>query len=81
MGQHGQAPFDPGVCFVRLRKVRGDGFVEFDFAIGEPGLSVELVMPAAAFHEFCRANHVTHIAPIEGVAVVGEPLPASDPGA
>lgn len=81
MGQHGQAAFDPGLCFVRLRKVRSDGFVEFDFAIGEPDLSVELVMPAAAFHEFCRANHVTHIAPIEGVAIVGEPPPGSAPGA
>ena len=81
MGQQGQAPFDPGVCFVRLRKVRGDGFVEFDFAIGEPDLSVELVMPVAAFHEFCRANHVTHIAPIEGVAIGGEPPPGSDPRA
>lgn len=77
MGQQGQADFDPRVCFVRLRKVRGDGFVEFDFAIGEPDLSVELIMPSAAFHEFCRANRVTHIAPVEGVTSVGEPPPDS----
>ena len=77
----GSAPFDPSLCFVRLRKVRGDGFVEFDFAIGEPELSVELVLPVAAFHEFCRANHVTQIAPIEGVAMTGEQAPDSAPGA
>jgi phenol/toluene 2-monooxygenase (NADH) P0/A0 len=79
MGQQGQAAFDPGVCFVRMRKVRSDGFVEFDFAIGEPDLSVELILPAAAFHEFCRANQVIHIGPIEGVASAGDPPPASDP--
>jgi len=77
MGQQDQAPFDPRVCFVRLRKVRGDGFVEFDFAIGEPDLSVELILPVAAFHEFCRTNRVTHIPPVEGVALAGEPPPAS----
>ena len=81
MGQQGQAPFDPGVCFVRLRKVRGDGFVEFDFAIGEPELSVELILPAAAFHEFCRTNRVTHIAPIEGVAGAGELPPGTQSSA
>lgn len=81
MGQQCQAPFDPGVCFVRLRKIRGDGFVEFDFAIGEPDLSVELILPSAAFHEFCRANHVTHIAPIEGVASDGELPPGSQTSA
>ena len=73
MDQQGQPAFDPGLCFVRLRKVRGDGFVEFDFAIGEPELSVDLILPAAAFHEFCRVNRVIHIPPIEGV----EPPPAA----
>ena len=62
-------PFDPRVRFVRLRRVRADGFVEFDFAIGEPELSVELVMPVAAFHEFCRANDVVQITPLEGAAL------------
>lgn len=76
MGQHSQAAFDPSLRFVRLRKVRDDGFVEFDFAIGEPDLSVELILPAEAFREFCRANRVIPIAPIEGV----EP-PAAAPGA
>lgn len=77
MGQQGQADFDPSVCFVRLRKVRSDGYVEFDFAIGEPDLSVELILPAAAYHEFCRTNRVTHITPIGGLAAAEEPPPAS----
>lgn len=43
--------------FVRVRE-RHDGFVEFDFAIGEPGLYVELILTDSAFDEFCAANHV-----------------------
>lgn len=45
--------------FVRLTEKRPDGFVEFDFAIGEPELFVELLMPEAAFTEFCADNKVT----------------------
>ncbi|MDD3444314.1 MAG: phenol hydroxylase subunit [Zavarzinia sp.] len=44
--------------FVRVNRVRADGFVEFEFAIGEPGLFVELVLRPDAFEEFCAANHV-----------------------
>jgi phenol/toluene 2-monooxygenase (NADH) P0/A0 len=58
-------PFDPNLRFVRLRAVRSDGFVEFEFAIGEPELCVELIMPAAAYHEFCRVNSVVHLSPID----------------
>ena len=74
-------PFDPSACFVRLRAVRADGFVEFDYAIGEPDLSVELILPVAAFHEFCRNNHVTHLAPIEGAAIIGKPPGSTCPDA
>jgi phenol/toluene 2-monooxygenase (NADH) P0/A0 len=82
MGHHypprsAKRPFDPGVRFVRLRKVRADGFVEFDFAIGEADLSVELVMPVAAFHEFCRANRVIQITPLEGATLPGAAPPDS----
>lgn len=45
--------------YVRVRAVRPDGFVEFDFALGEPGIFVELILPTSAFDEFCSANHVT----------------------
>ena len=43
--------------FVRIRE-RHDGFVEFDFAIGDPELYVELILTDQAFDEFCTANHV-----------------------
>ena len=72
--------FDPSVRFVRLRQVRADGFVEFDFAIGEPDLLVELILPVAAFHEFCRANQVIRITPVEGATIPGESLPDTNSG-
>lgn len=72
-GAPGQG-FDPRARFVRLRRVRSDGFIEFDFAIGEPELSVELIMPAAAYSEFCRTNDVVHLNPLDG-ALVGADSP------
>ena len=72
--------FDPTVRFVRLRRVRADGFVEFDFAIGEPDLLVELILPVVAFHEFCRANQVIRVAPVEGATTPGESLPDTNWG-
>ncbi|ANG62852.1 phenol hydroxylase [Marinobacterium aestuarii] len=42
--------------YVRVRSQPGDRFVEFDFAIGDPTLFVELVMPVTAFERFCRAQ-------------------------
>lgn len=44
--------------FVRMTEKRPDGLVEFDFAIGEPELFVELLMPEAAYTEFCSTNDV-----------------------
>ncbi|MFN3956183.1 MAG: phenol hydroxylase subunit [Tepidimonas ignava] len=48
--------------FVRVTAERGD-FIEFDFAIGWPELCVELVLPRAAFEEFCVRHAVTRLAP------------------
>jgi phenol/toluene 2-monooxygenase (NADH) P0/A0 len=43
--------------FVRVTGRRGP-FVELEFAIGDPELHVDLVLPAEVFAEFCRANAV-----------------------
>ena len=32
------------------------GLIEFEFAVGDPDVAAELVMPKAAFEEFCAAN-------------------------
>ncbi|MCW5284111.1 phenol hydroxylase subunit [Verminephrobacter eiseniae] len=44
--------------YVRLLERRGDGLVSFEFSIGWPELAVELMLPSAAFDEFCAHNHV-----------------------
>jgi len=56
-------PTDPSAQqrYVRLREHRPDGFVIFDFAIGDPSLACELIMPMAAYREFCASNHVAHL--------------------
>lgn len=53
--------FDVANRYVRFRELRADGYVLFDFAIGEPDLSVELVLPLPAYQAFCRSNHVTYL--------------------
>ncbi len=55
--------FDITHKFVRVVETRQDGMVGFEFAIGEPELFVELMMPAAAFKDFCAANQVTLLVP------------------
>lgn len=51
--------------YARLIERRTDGFVEFEFAIGEPALFVEMVLPEQAYAEFCRDNKVEHLPPRE----------------
>ena len=60
--------FDPSRRFVRVRRVRDDGFVEFEFAIGDPDMFVEMILPQQALAGFCTANDV----------VLLEELPATD---
>ena len=49
--------------FVRPSGERPDGFVEFEFAIGEPEIFVEMILPHEAFTEFCLANRVELLPP------------------
>lgn len=56
-------PIDVTRRFVRVRGERGNGFVEFEFAIGEPELFVEMVLNRAAFAEFCADNRVQMLDP------------------
>lgn len=42
--------------FVRVLKRRSNGFVEFEFSIGWPELSVELMLPERDFEDFCSAQ-------------------------
>jgi phenol hydroxylase P0 protein len=44
--------------FVRIKQVRADGLVCFEFAIGWPELFVDLMLPKSAFDDFCRRQQV-----------------------
>lgn len=58
--------------YVRVRSEPGARFVEFDFAIEDPSLFVELVMPQAAFEAFCQTNAVVHMSDAQMAAVDAE---------
>ena len=55
--------------YVRIRQVVDDKFIEFDFAIGDPSLYVELVLPREAFDTFCRHNQVVMMTEEQAAAV------------
>lgn len=57
--------FDAARRYVRVCQQRADGFIEFEFAIGDLALAVELMLPEAAFHEFCLANEVILLEPVQ----------------
>ena len=59
------AGFDTARTFVRVVERRADGFVEFHFAIGEPGLFVEMLLTEAAFAELCAQQHAIVLDPID----------------
>jgi len=69
MGQQEMAKpemtFDTTRRYVRVCEQRPDGFIEFEFAIGDPALCVELLLPEPAFHEFCLANEVIVLEPAQ----------------
>jgi phenol hydroxylase P0 protein len=52
---------DTDRSYVRVLEHRADGLIAFEFAIGWPELSVELLLPAPAFAEFCAKNQVQRL--------------------
>ncbi len=54
-------------AFVRVTGIRNGTFVEFEFAIGDRDLSIELIMPFAAFDEFCRQQAAVVLPTADGI--------------
>ncbi|OYW33663.1 MAG: phenol 2-monooxygenase [Methyloversatilis sp. 12-65-5] len=50
--------FDPFRKYVRVTGERDDGFVEFNFALGEPSLFAEMMLTRTAFDAFCADQGV-----------------------
>ncbi|ENU80531.1 MULTISPECIES: phenol hydroxylase subunit [unclassified Acinetobacter] len=48
-------------CYVHITGTQRDRFVEFEFSIGDPELAVEMIMPFAAFEEFCQRHQVKNL--------------------
>ena len=62
-----QAPvaFDTQRCFVRVTGERGS-FVEFEFAVGEPELFIEMILTHEAFEDFCRERKPERLPAADG---------------
>lgn len=58
--------------YIRVRSADDARFVEFDFAIGDPSLFVELIMPPTVFESFCKTNQVVNMTPEQMQAVDAE---------
>lgn len=52
-------PVDVRRCFAKVLKRHANGLVLFEFSIAWRDLTVELVLPEAAFDEFCARNAVS----------------------
>lgn len=46
--------------WVRVLSRRANGLVEFEFSIGWPELTVELMLPEADFQAFCKTHSVRY---------------------
>ena len=49
---------DANKRWVRVLRKTENGFVEFEFFVSDADLYVELILPEAAFQEFCISNKV-----------------------
>ena len=49
--------------FVRVTGVRSGRYVEFEFSVNDADLTVELILPFAAFEEFCALQEAVDCRP------------------
>ena len=65
-------PVETPRYLVRVNGVRHGKYVEFDFAINEPDLAVELVLPVPQFEDFCQRYAVEFISSADGELIDAE---------
>lgn len=58
--------------YVRVTRERENGFIEFNFSVGEPDLFVELILGRDAFSEFCANNNAVILPPEDGTGERGD---------
>jgi phenol/toluene 2-monooxygenase (NADH) P0/A0 len=49
---------DTNKRWVNVTRKTENGFVEFEFFVANADLCIELILPEAAFKEFCLNNHI-----------------------
>jgi phenol hydroxylase P0 protein len=49
---------DTNKRWVNILRKTENGFVEFEFFVADVDLCIELILPEAAFKEFCLNNHI-----------------------
>lgn len=54
---------------VRVTDADRHGFVEFQFALNDPALYLEMTLPSEAFRLFCAEHGARHLSPEEARAV------------
>lgn len=59
-------PINAQTRYVRVTGEARGGFIEFQFSIGDPTLYLEMILPEAAFREFCATNKAVHLNPEQG---------------
>ncbi|MEM5317733.1 phenol hydroxylase subunit [Paraburkholderia sp. JHI869] len=69
-----ERPFDVQRRYVRVKAHRNDGFVEFDFSIGDPRICVELVMREPDYRAFCDTHDAVRLSALECAALDAEEL-------
>lgn len=60
---------DKAVRYVRVTDRNHRGNVEFQFSIGDPSLYLEMILPPAAFDEFCDEHQVRMLTDEQGARV------------
>lgn len=53
--------------YVRVTRTDRQGYVQFEYAIGDPSLHLDMILPPAAFREFCARHRVTRLPSLETV--------------
>lgn len=50
--------WSPDAKWIRIISEKRHGLIEFEFAVGEPGLYVEMIMARAEFDDFCQMHQL-----------------------
>lgn len=53
--------------YLRVTHTDRRDYVEFQYAIGDPALHLDMILPPAAFAEFCARHQVVRLPALESV--------------